>query len=400
MTMTNFDNVIDRRNTHCVKYDGMKNLFGRDDLTPLWIADMDFEVCPAISDALLQRFNHKIYGYHAVPDSYWQSIVRWLSRRHGLNVSREELCYVPGVVRGLAFVVNFFTKKGDKILIQQPVYHPFKHVIEGNGRIVVKNPLICTDGSIKMDLALLKRQIAEERPKMMILCNPHNPGGVVWDKDTLRQVAQICHDGNVIVVSDEIHGDLELFGNRYTPFATVSAEAEEISISLGAPSKTFNIPGLASSWCVIKNPRLREDFFNFLSVNELSEPPFPATVATEAAYNLCEDWLNEMLAYVEGNVRFVESFIGSRIPEIKVLRPQASYLVWLDCTNSGLSGCELRELLIGHAHLALNDGEMFGDGGECHVRLNAGCPRSVLEKALNQLADAFSEIRGKESSHD
>lgn len=386
-----FDKIIDRKHTDCAKYDGLKNLFGRDDLIPLWIADMDFEVCPAIYDALRRRLDHKIYGYHAAPDSYWQSITDWLRRRHGFAVERDELCYMPGIVRGIGFIINFFTAKGDKILIQQPVYHPFRHLVEGNGRTLVKNPLVLSDNTMSMNLDLLEKQIREERPKMMILCNPHNPGGIVWDRQTLSRVAEICHDNSVLVVSDEIHGDLELFGNRYTPFATVSEKAARNSIVLGAPSKTFNIPGLISSWCVIKNPEIRKEFYNWMTVNEFNTPTMFLTAATEAAYTQGEAWLKEATAYIEGNIRFVEEFIAGHIPEIKVMRPQASFLLWLDCSATGLKGECLTDLFVNHAHLALNDGEMFGDGGECHMRLNAGCPRKTLEEALRHLADTFKE---------
>lgn len=384
-----FDRIIDRRNTNCVKYDELKTAFGKENLIPLWIADMDFEVCPAISDALKKRVDHKIYGYPAVPDCYWQSIINWANHRHGFKFSKEEICYIPGVVRGIGYIINFFTRKGDKILIQPPVYHPFKKVIEGNGRVVVNNQLICTGETMKMDFADLEKKIKEEKPRMMLLCNPHNPGGIVWDKETLAKVAHICAENGVIVVSDEIHADVELFGNRYTPFATVSEEAAQNCIALGAPSKTFNIPGLVSSWCVIKNEQLRKDFFNWMEINEFSAPTMFVTVATEAAYTKGEEWLEEMLRYVEDNILFVESFLKERIPSIKAMRPQASFLVWLDCSATGLTSCELKELFVEKSGLALNDGTMFGHGGECHMRLNVACPRATLEKALHQLEETL-----------
>lgn len=387
-----FDKIIDRRGTGCVKYDGLKPLFGRDDLIPLWVADMDFEVSPAITEALRKCVDRRIYGYHRVPDSYLRSITSWLRRRHGFEVAEDEVCYVPGVVRGVCFAIDRFSREGDKILIQPPVYHPFRIVAEGNGRKVVDSPLTCGDGKMRMDLELLEKTVAEEKPAMMVLCNPHNPGGVVWDKATLRQVAEICARHSVVVVSDEIHGDLELFGNRYTPFASVSETAASISVTLGAPSKTFNIPGIVSSWCVVKNPSLRRRLFTHLEVNELSQPPMFVTAATEAAYNESEPWLDEAIAYIEGNVRYVEGYLSRRLPAIKPLRPQASYLIWLDCTATGLRGKELNSLFVDRARLALNDGEMFGQGGERHMRLNAGCPRATLEKAMARLSEAFAEI--------
>ncbi len=387
-----FDKIIDRRNTDCVKYDGLRETFGRDDLLPLWIADMDFEVCPAIFEALEKRIGHKVYGYPIARDCYWNSIISWLNRRHDFTVKRDELCYIPGIVRGIGYVVNHFTSPGDKILIQEPVYHPFKNVIEGNGRIAVNNQLHYSGGSLEMDLTSLEALIKEEKPKMMILCNPHNPGGIIWSKEILKKVAHICAGNGVIVVSDEIHADIELFGNRYTPFATVSEEAAMNSIVLGAPSKTFNIPGLVSSWCVIKNPKIRESFFKWMEVNEFSAPTMFVTLATEAAYNHGEEWLDKLLKYLEGNILFVEDYLRSNIPEIKPLRPQASFLMWLDCSATGLKGLRLDDLFISKAHLALNDGEMFGPGGECHMRLNVACPRKVLEKALSQLKEALEQF--------
>lgn len=386
-----FDKIIDRRNTDCVKYDGMEPLFGRKDLIPLWIADMDFEICPAIADAIRRRAEHRVYGYHEPPQSYWQAIIDWNCRRHHFCIEKEEICYMRGVVRGLGFIINYFTSKGDKILIQPPVYHPFKRLIEGNGRVAVFNRLKSHEGKPAMDLAMLEKQIAEECPKLMVLCNPHNPGGIVWDRQTLAEVARICRKNGVVVVSDEIHGDVELFGNKYTPFATVSEDAAMISIVMGAPSKTFNIPGLASSWCVIKNPELRHGFFEWMEVNEFSSPTQFVTLATEAAYKEGEPWLNEMLAYIEGNVLFTEDFLRKRVPEIKMLRPQASYLIWLDCTGLGLKGEELVRLFTDKAGVALNNGEMFGIGGECHMRMNVGCPRATLEVALERIEKAVAE---------
>ena len=386
----NFDAAIDRRNTGCVKYDGLKEAFGNDTLTPLWVADMDFAVCPAIQDALMRRVQHPVYGYSITPESYWQSIIDWCASRHGLDIAKEELRYVPGVVRGLSYAVLHFTRPGDRILIQPPVYHPFRHIIEGNDRKVVNNRLLeDADGHFLMDFELLERQLRDERPAMMVLCNPHNPGGRVWTADELRQVAKLCRSYGTLVVSDEIHGDVELFGNRYTPFASASEDAAQNSVMLAAPSKTFNIPGIVSSWCVVKNEQLRRSFFHFLDVNEYSAPTMFVTAATEAAYRHGSQWLDEVLRYIENNIVFVEDFLRREIPEIRPIRPQASFLVWLDCTATGLKGDALRRLFVDKAGLALNDGEMFGPGGECHMRLNVACTRATLANALSRLASAF-----------
>lgn len=387
-----FDKIIDRRHTNCVKHDGMAEFFGRDDLIPLWVADMDFEVCPAITEALRQRLEHPVFGYAVTPDSYWQSIIDWSESRHDLMVTKEEITFVPGIVRGLAMALLALTEKGDKVIIQQPVYHPFRHIIEGNGRKVVNNPLrIAPDGSAEMDIALLERQIVEEQAKMLILCNPHNPGGFVWSREVLASVAEVCARHGVIVASDEIHGDLEMFGHRYTPYLSVSDEARQTGISFSAPSKTFNIAGIVSSWCAVKNPSLRRRFFTWLTVNEFNSPTFVQTIATEAAYRHGSQWLGEAIAYIEGNVLFVEKFLSERIPEIKPVRPQASFLVWLDCRALGLDHDALNDLFVNGARLALNDGEMFGKGGQGFMRMNVASPRSVLAEALERLAAAVED---------
>lgn len=390
----NFDTVIDRCGTCAMKYDALNELFGRDDISPLWIADMEFAASPAIQGALLRRYEHPVYGYASTPDSYWNSIQAWLRRRHGFEARREELTFVPGVVRAIAYALNFFTRPGDKVLIQPPVYHPFRNVTEGNGRVIVENPLIPTpDGSsYMMDLPGLEKAFATERPKMMILCNPHNPAGIQWSLDTLAKVAELARRYGVIVVSDEIHGDLMLYGRPHIPFLSAGPDAEAVGIAFGAPSKTFNIPGLVSSWAVVRNPELRTPFYHWLEVNEFSAPNFTATVGTEAAYNYGEDWLDELLPYIEGNIAAVEKFFAENCPAIKPMRPQASFLVWLDCRGLGMEQDELVDLFVNHAHLALNSGTMFGSQGAGFMRLNVAHPRAQLIKALESLSHAVAEV--------
>lgn len=391
MEKYDFDTVIDRHGSGAIKYDNLKETFGDSDLLPMWIADMDFAVSPDIVDSLNRRYAHPVYGYATVPDSYWDSIINWLRRRHGFEVKRDELIFIPGVVRGLAYTVNFFSSRGDKIIIQPPVYHPFKNVIEGNGRVAVRNPLIRTADGYAMDLEGLEEVARRERPTMMILCNPHNPVGIQWSRETLAAVARIASKYNFKVVSDEIHGDLMLGGRSHIPFLDSCPEAREVGIMLGAPSKTFNIPGLVSSWCVIKNPALRTDFFHWMEVNEFSAPTFTATIGAEAAYNNAEPWLEQALAYIEANIDYTCDYLSRNLPLMKIVRPQASFLVWLDCRSLGLEQHELVERFINRAHLALNDGEMFGEEGRGYMRLNVACPRSVLATALEHLTAAFAQ---------
>lgn len=393
MKRYDFDEIVDRSCSDAMKYCGMDATFGRHDILPLWIADMDFKVCPEISHALRQRINHPIYGYAAVSPTFYRSITEWIRCRHGFEVGEHEVSFIAGVVKGIGYAINYFTQRGDKILIQPPVYHPFRAAIEGNGRQVVTNPLRFVDGRYEMDMEDLKHKVATEKPKMMILCNPHNPIGIPWTKETLAQVAEICADNGVIVVSDEIHSDLALKGHRHTPFLSVSDKARQVGIMYGAPSKSFNIPGLVSSWCVVKNDQLRKNYFSWLTVNDFNSPTFFAMTGTEAAYAHGEEWLSEALDYIADNI----DYMIKEIPEVsgnrlKVVRPEASFLIWVDCRGMGMEHKEICDFFINRAGLGLNSGEMFGEEGSGFMRLNVATPRATLARALRQLNEAFKEL--------
>lgn len=393
MKKYDFDEVIDRHGSGCTKIEDLPALFGKDDLTPLWIADMDFRVCPEITEALQRRIAHPIYGYSRPCESYWRSIIDWLDSRHGFKVGRNELTFVPGVVKGIAYAVNFFTEKGDKVVIQPPVYHPFRIVVEGNGRIIVPNPLkVNADGHYEMDLEGLERVFATEHPRLMILCNPHNPIGLQWSREVLAEVGRLARKYGVLVVSDEIHGDLMLWGGQHFPFAASGPDSEAVAITFGAPSKTFNIPGLVSSWCVVKNPEVREPFFGWLEVNEFNAPTQISTIGTEAAYTCGEPWLGEVLEYIEGNIKAMEEYIAERLPQLRMVRPEASFLVWMDFNGLGMDHDALVDLVVNHAGLALNDGEMFGPQGHGFMRVNVATPRSCLFAALHKLEKALAEV--------
>ncbi len=394
MQIYDFDKPVDRRGTGSLKYDALQERYGDPRLLPLWVADMDFETPPFITDALRRRLDHSLFGYTVEPPEYFDSIIKWISDRHGWNVKRDWLSFIPGVVKGIGMAVNVFVKEDEKVIIQPPVYHPFRLTPLGNKRKVVMNPLKRNgDGTYSMDFDNLA-QVADDKCRMLILSNPHNPAGIVWDRDTLARLARFCHSRNIIVISDEIHCDMALWGNRHIPFATVSEEAAACSITFGAPSKTFNIAGIVSSYSIIPDDRLRARFHEWLAANEFNEPTLFAPIATIAAFSQeGEQWRNQMLRYVEGNIGFIADYCRENIPEIVPLRPQASFLVWLDCRRLGLDHDGLISLFVKEAGLALNDGEMFGPGGEGFMRLNAATRRTVLEEALDRLRSAVGRIR-------
>lgn len=388
----NFDEIIDRSGSNCVKQMQLKEFFGSEDLLPLWIADMDFLSPEAITNALIDRCKHGIFGYTAPSDGYYASIIGWLQRKHVYPVEEQEIIFIPGVVKGFAFAIDVFTKTNDKIIIQPPVYPPFKAVTESLDRQIINNPLILKDGKFSIDFEGLKKIIAENECKMLIFCNPHNPGGRIWDKTELQQLAEICYDNQILVVSDEIHADLALPGYQHTPFATVSEKAKNNSITLMAPSKTFNIAGIVSSFAVVHNEEIRAKFLHYLTPRELNKGTVFAYTATEAAYNNCDEWLTEVMEYIERNIHFVQHFLQKNIPQIKIIQPQASFLIWLDCRGLWLSQSDLVQLFVNKAHLALNDGASFGKEGEGFMRLNVGTPLAVLEKALNNLKNAIDQL--------
>ena len=385
----NFDEIIDRKGTSCVKYDGLKNAYqGKENLIPLWVADMDFATPDFIVEALKKRCEHPVFGYTFDDDEYYESIQTWLDYKYHWKTEREWISYIPGIVKGIGLAVQCFTQPGDKVIIQPPVYHPFRLVPTRMGREVVYNPLKLEDGVYKMDFEQLESLIDKDC-KMLILSNPHNPGGIVWEKEALVKLAQICSAHGILVISDEIHAEMTYPQFRHHPFATVSPEAAACSVTFMAPSKTFNIAGIVSSYAIVPDVELREKFYSFLEAGELNAGTIFAFTATKAAYTYGAEWLQQMRSYVIENVNFVDEYLKKNIPQIKAYRPQASFLIWLDCRELGLSQPDLVHLFEDKAGLALNDGTMFGKEGEGFMRLNVGCPRSILSKALESLKKAI-----------
>ncbi|MDR3250949.1 MAG: PatB family C-S lyase [Tannerella sp.] len=388
----NFDEEIDRRGSDCIKYDLLKERYGRDDLDPLWVADMDFRTPDFIVDALKKRCEHPVFGYSYLSDDYYTGIINWTYKLHNWKVRREWLCFVPGIVRGIAYAVEYLSSPGDKVIIQPPVYHPFRIVPEKLGREVVNNPLKLVDGEYEMDFEQLKTVI-DDKCKVLILSNPHNPAGIVWKKETLQQLASICAGHNIVVISDEIHSEMAHPPFTHHPFPTVSDEAAACGITFSAPSKTFNIAGIIASYAIVPDERLRKGFYSYLEAGEFNEGSLFSYVATVAAYKHGDEWRRQMLDYVRRNVLFVDDYLKQNIPQIKAYMPQASFLLWLDCRGLGLSQRELNDMVTAGAHLALSDGSIFGKEGEGYMRINVGCPRLYLEKAMESLKKSVEFLK-------
>lgn len=389
MKQYNFDADVNREGTNALKYDVLEERFGRPDLLPLWVADMDFEAPPCVKEAIIERAKHGVFGYSCPSQAYYDSIINWVGKQHKWNINQEWITFIPGIVRGIAFVIDCFTKKGDKVIIQPPVYHPFSIVPTLHERELVFNHLECDGENIfRINFDLLRQQAKEA--KLLILCNPHNPGGRVWTREELAEIAEICHENNLLVISDEIHSDLAFAPYTHVPFASVSEKAAQCSITFMAPSKTFNVAGIVSSFGVVPNAQLRETFFHYLRRSEFNEAHLYAYVVAQTVYTQGEAWLKEAKEYIWQNIQFVDKYLQTHLPKIKAILPQASFLIWLDCKELGLSQEELVSFFVNEAKLALNNGIMFGDGGEGYMRINVGTQRHKLEQALIQLSRAYT----------
>lgn len=384
----NFDEIIDRNGTDCVKWDAVQQRWGRNDLLPMWVADMDFRTPPFVIEAIRKRLDHEVLGYTFACKEWSESIINWLQQRYGWTISRDMLAFAPGIVRGIAFAIHCFTEKGDKVMVTPPVYHPFFLVTEKNEREVVYSPLVLRDGQYHIDFDRFTADV--QGCKLLILSNPHNPGGRVWTNEELARIADICAESGTLVISDEIHADLTLPPYKHPTYALASEKARMNSLVFMSPSKAFNMPGLASSYVIVENEELRHRFFKYMEASELSEGHLFAYLSVAAAYSNGTEWLDQAVAYIQENIDFTENFLKEHIPAIQMIRPQASYLIYLDCRELGLSQSELKRLFVEEAHLALNDGTTFGKEGEGFMRLNVACPQSLLLKGLEQLKQAVA----------
>ena len=385
-----FDEIVPREHTDCFKFDNVKEIFGTEDVIPMWIADMDFKTPPFIVETIRKRLEHEVLGYTFTNSSWKPAIQNWVSRRYGWDVSSGEIGFVGGIVPAISFALQCFTAPGDKVLIQPPVYPPYHNVTKELGRTLVTNPLKLVNGQLEVDFADFEEKV--KGCKLFLLCNPHNPCGRVWSKDELQRMCDICVQNNVLIVSDEIHCDMTFKGFTHTPFATVSEDAKNNSITFMAASKTFNIAGLKSSYHIIQNDGLRRQYNDFLRKNELDSAHLFATAPVATAYNEGDEWLSQMLEYVEANIDYMEDFLKANMPKLNMIRPQASFLVFLDARGLGLPHDELVRFFIREAKVGMNDGATFGEGGSGFMRMNLGCPRSVLKKALGQIKGAYDKI--------
>jgi len=388
----NFDQAIDRTTTNSVKYNLRKVYFGKADVIPLWVADMDFATPECIRKAVAERAKHEIYGYSLKPDGYNTSIQKWLSKNHAWDIPKSSISFSPGVVPGLVLSIFALTNPGDKIIVQTPVYFPFFISIEENEREMLINPLKETAGYYEMDFEDLKSKI-DSKTKMILLSSPHNPVGRVWKKEELEELVEICVANDIIIVSDEIHADLVFAPHKHIPIASISEKAKQQTITFMAPSKTFNIAGLSTSFVIIENENLRKKYNAILNSFHLFQGNLFGNVATEAAYNKGKDWLEQMLEYTEGNIDFVSSFFKKNIPQIHFLKPEGTYLLWIDFRALKMNDKDLKEFLVHKAGIGLNSGNIFGENGSGFMRMNVACPRALLEKALLQLKAAVNSIK-------
>jgi cystathionine beta-lyase len=387
-----FDERIDRKNTSCIKYDFAAQRGKPEGILPLWVADMDFKAPQPVLNALKARVEHGIFGYSEGKEEYFEAVKSWMERRHGWTVERKWLVKTPGVVFALAMAVKAYTKPGDGVMIQQPVYYPFSEVIEDNGRKIVDNTLyLGEDGIYHMDLEDFEKKAAENQVKLFFLCSPHNPVGRVWTREELTQLGQICERLDIIVVSDEIHQDF-VFKGEHQVFAAISEELKNRTITCTAPSKTFNVAGLQISNIFISNPELKRIFKKEIAAAGYSQLNALGLTACEAAYRYGEEWHDQLMEYLKENIQFVRIYLEENLPEIKLIEPEGTYLIWLDFRGLGLSEQEREELIVKKAGLWLDSGAMFGPIGEGFERINIACPRPLIMEALDKLRAAIKNL--------
>lgn len=386
----NFNEIIDRKNTNSIKYDSAEQRGKQEDVIPLWVADMDFRTPPQVTDSLVKASIHGIFGYSEPGSGYFSTLKEWMRDHYDWDIASEWLVKTPGIVFAIAMAIRAFSDEGDGILLQQPVYYPFGETIRANNRRIVNNPLVYANGSYSMDFVDFEAKIIENNVKLFILCNPHNPVGRVWSEEELLKLGDICIKHGVIVVSDEIHADFVYEGHKHLVFAKLKPEFAHIAVTCTAPSKTFNLAGLQVSNIFIRDSAVKKRFQQEISRSGYSQLNTMGLIACQAAYRHGGEWLEQLKTYLAGNLDFIRSFLRERLPRIRLVEPQGTYLVWLDFSDLGLSDQELEELVSNKAKLWLDSGLMFGEEGRGFQRVNIACPRQLLEKAFTQLEKALA----------
>jgi cystathionine beta-lyase len=390
--MWNFDEPASREGTNCIKYDRREETFGVKDLIPMWVADMDFNTPDFIVESLRKRVEHEIYGYSFRPAEYFLSMIEWIKSRHSWTIEKEWISFSPGIVPALNFCTLAFTSPGDGIIVQPPVYFPFFSAAECHGRKLVHNPLKESGGEYHMDFNSLIERI-DDKTKMIFISNPHNPVGRVWTPEELQMLADICLNNNILIISDEIHCDLILPGYTHTPMASLSEKIAAKTVTLIAPSKTFNIAGLATSSVVIPDPELRKSFNRIVESLHVGNGNIFGTAASIAAYTHGHEWLDALLDYIDHNIEYVKDYCRKMIPEIIPVQPEATYMIWLDCRKFGMTGKELQNFFVKKTGVGMNEGSTFGPGGEGFMRMNVGTTHQIVMKAMEQIENAVASIR-------
>lgn len=390
--MYDFDQIIPRYGTNSLKYDFIKERTGREDLLPLWVADMDFSLPPEVLEPLKERVAHGIFGYSDPKESYYQALSGWYERHHHWTIERRWNTVVPGVVYGIAQAILALTKPEDAILIMQPVYYPFSEVILDNNRKLINSELVFDGEKYHIDFEDFERKITEHEVKMLLLCNPHNPVGRVWTLEELQRIDEITRRHQVLVFSDEIHGDFTFPGYEYTPYATVSEEAAMNAVIGTSPSKTFNIAGLQVSNIVIPNPVLRKQYRHAVAAGGYSQGNTMGLLAGELVYERGDEWYKELLSYLDGNLSFIRDYLKEHLPKLQLIEPEGTYLIWINFEGLGLTKEQLDQLIVDRAHLFLDAGSIFGAASAQFYRFNIACPRSILEQAFDQLKEAMDSL--------
>lgn len=390
--MKSFDKGFNNEIKDSLKWNFAKRMPEGEDIIPMWIADMDFETVPEVKDALVERAMQGIYGYSEMQEGYYKALSDWTRKRYQWDIKKEWICFSPGVVTGIALTIKALTHPGDKVIIQTPVYSPFFGAVTRSGCELETNSLKLIDGRYTMDFDDLEKKLKDRRVKVMVLCNPHNPVGRVWKKEELKKLGELCIKNNVVVISDEIHSDLVYKGYKYTPFASISKEFEQNSITCTAPSKTFNLAGLQTSNIIIPNEKFRREYNIALENIEISRLNVFGMVACETAYKYGEKWLEDLLEYLEENKNIVKKYIDEKIPGLKLIEPEGTYLLWIDCSRLGLNDEKLKEFMVKKAKILFNGGNSFGHEGQGFQRMNIACSRTILSEALRRLEEAVKNI--------